>query len=65
MLSRELFRKLTPYTVNIYEDHLKRLYEAGDVIAVKDGVFCLTNTDLYDMACGLSLEADWGKAEFI
>ena len=65
VLSRELFRKLTPYAVNIYEDNLKGLYESGDVIAVKDGVFCLTNTDLYDMACGLSLEADWGKAEFI
>ena len=65
VFSRQLFQKLTPYAVNIYEDHLKRLFESGDIAAIKDGIFCLLNTKLYNMDYGLSMEADWGRAEFI
>ena len=64
-ISRELIRELSQYSVNIYEQHMKSLYAAGDISMLNDGSFYLVNESLYNHETGLSLEADWGKAEFI
>lgn len=64
-VTRSLLREMNQYQVNIYENHLKTLIEAGDVQALEDGTWYLRNIDLYKSDTGLSLEADYGKAEFI
>lgn len=64
-VSRKLIRELGQYCVSVYNDHFKRLFEAGDIEAVGEEFYVLRNTDLYSKKTGLSLEADCGKAEFI
>lgn len=64
--SRGLMRQAGRYIVNVYDDHFKRLYNAGDIQVVADGFAVLTNLALYDTTgVGLSLEADPGKALFV
>jgi CRISPR-associated endonuclease/helicase Cas3 len=63
--SRELFRKLGRYSVSIYEQHFRALYDAGDLELLDSEFAVLANSKLYSKATGLSLEADSGKALFI
>ncbi len=62
---KNTYRLAGRYCVNIYEDHYKALYEAGDIEQIAPGVAVLVNTDQYDQKTGLSLSADNGRAEFI
>lgn len=64
-ISRKLIRELGQYCVSVYNDHFKRLFEAGDIEAVGEDFYVLRNGDLYSKTTGLSLEADCGKCEFI
>ncbi len=63
--SRADYRLLGPYSVNVYERHYTALLEAGDILPIDEGSAYLVNTELYSPACGLSLQAERGKAEFI
>ena len=63
-MSKELFRTLGQYSVNIYREHLKSLLNAGDVEKVSESEWVLCNMSLYDKNMGISLEADSGKALF-
>lgn len=64
-LSKSLLRKLGQYGVNIFKDHLKILYETGDVEKIGDSEWVLSNLALYNDKTGLSLNADVGKAYFV
>ena len=64
-ISRTLMRRLGQYSVSVYENHCKSLYAAGDIEAVEEEMYMLTNTAMYDPATGLSLNPDSSKAEFI
>ncbi|MGN1410677.1 MAG: CRISPR-associated helicase Cas3' [Eubacteriales bacterium] len=64
-ISKKLMRRLGQYSVSVYEDHFKALFDAGDIEAVGEDVFVLSNMELYDSKTGLSLTADTGKGEFI
>lgn len=59
------FRKMGRYSINIYENHYKSLYDAGDIKEIIPGVAVLKNMEQYDKNTGLSLSADNGRAEFI
>ena len=67
--SRTLFRKLGQYGVSIYETEFKALADAGDILPVDSGkgedLWVLANTSLYDERTGLSLEAEYGKGDFV
>ena len=58
-------RQLGQYSVSIYENHFKALYDAGDIEEIGKDFFVLKNLTLYSQTTGLSLNADSGKAEFI
>ena len=67
--SRTLFRKLGQYGVSIYETEFKALEDAGDILPVDsetgEDLWVLANTGLYDDQTGLSLEAEYGKGDFV
>ena len=64
-ISRSLMRKLSQYSVNIYQQHFRALQEAGDIQPVGADGWYLANLSLYDRKTGLSLSADYGQAQFI
>lgn len=63
--TKEDFRTLGRYAVNIYPQHYNALAQAGDILPVENGVAILLNTNLYSKENGLSLEADSGKGIFV
>ena len=63
--SKKLMRNLALYGVSIYPQHFKALEEAGDIEPTENAVWFLKNPSLYSRETGLSLEADYGKAEFV
>ena len=63
--SKKLMRNLALYGVSIYPQHFKALEEAGDIELTENAVWVLRNPSLYSRETGLSLEADYGKAEFV
>lgn len=63
--SRGLLRELGQYSVSVYEQHFKALYQAGDIEILDEEISILINKNLYSEKTGLSLEADFGKALFI
>lgn len=62
--TKKLFRGLGKFSVNIYENHYKDLFSAGD-ITVFDDFAVLENMNIYDEKTGLSLSAEFGKDEYI
>lgn len=63
--NREDYRKAGQYSVNVYEQHYRDLWNAGDIQPISEAAGVLTNLSLYDPEMGLSLKSDAGKAEFI
>ena len=63
--SRGLMRKLGQYSVNLYENHFQELRQSDDIRKINDTIWYLENTSLYSRETGLSLKADYGKAEFV
>ena len=64
-ISKDLLRQLGTYSVNVFSKHLAALQQAGDITAIGDDEWYLCNMELYRRATGLSLDADYGKANFI
>lgn len=62
---REDYRRAGQYSVSIYEQHYRDLWDAGDIQPIADAAAVLTNLNLYDSQMGLSLKSDAGKADFI
>lgn len=63
--TREIYRKVGQYGVNIYDQHYRALLEIGDIQPLDEDSAVLNRTELYDGRTGLSLHADTGKAEFV
>ncbi|WP_343253102.1 CRISPR-associated helicase Cas3' [Ligaoa zhengdingensis] len=62
--NRVLLRKIVPYSVSVYHDHLKRLAGAGSLQAVADGLYLLADLSLYDQDTGLKLDVEGGIGHF-
>lgn len=62
---REDYRRAGQYCVNLYPQHFRALWEAGDIRLLSEDSAILENLQLYDSEMGLSTKADFGKAEFI
>lgn len=65
LCSKDGFRTLGRYAVNIYPQHYNALVEAGDILPLENGMAILENANLYSEETGLSLDADFGKSFFI
>lgn len=69
--SKALYRRLGRYSVSVYEQHFRALYDAGALLTARDiptldeRSAVLNDMALYNDALGLSLEPETGKAEFI
>ncbi len=62
---REDYRRAGQYCVNLYPQHFRALWEAGDIRLLSEDSAILENFQQYDSEMGLSTKADFGKAEFI
>lgn len=60
--TRELMREAGQYSINVYENDFKKLYENGELRLLseelKEDFFVLTNRGLYTEDMGLALEAE-------
>lgn len=63
--SRELFRKLGQYSVNIYDRHFQALMNQGAIKPVDEASAILLNPDLYNSKMGLTLNGDTGTGLLI
>lgn len=63
--SRELFRALGPYCVNVYQPHFQSLYDAGKIELLDSGPAVLADPDAYSEETGLSFPAGSGSAYFV
>ena len=63
--SRELFRSLGQYSVEVYPNHFQALDSAGALQYLEDGSGVLTDTARYSKDTGLALGVEGGQAEFI
>lgn len=63
--SRSTYRKAGRYAINIFEKHFTDLLKSGDIEELSPGSAVLVNAKQYDDKTGLSLDADYGRAEFI
>ena len=64
-MNLRLMRGLSQHSVNIYPGHFQALQSAGDILPAGEGLWLLHNLSLYSSDTGLSLTADYGKAEFV
>ena len=62
---RATYRKVSRYSVSVYEQHYQTLLSAGDITALDEESGILNNPTLYNKNTGLSMQADAGRAEFI
>ena len=63
--TRELFRKLGQYGVNVYEAHFRTFSESGALEILEDDSAILTDLGRYVLNMGLTLCDDMGKGFFI
>ena len=63
--SRELFRSLGQYSVEVYPNHFQALDNAGALRYLEDASGVLTDTARYSKDTGLALGVEGGQAEFI
>lgn len=60
-ISRQLYRKLGQYAVNVYPEHLAALQAAGAVEPVDSASYRLLDLNLYDDSTGLKRDVETGK----
>lgn len=58
--SRKLYRQLDQYAVNVYDDHLDRLRDAGVLEPAGDGNYILTDLNAYSRETGLAMDVETG-----
>lgn len=63
--SRSLLRKIGPYCVNVYENHLSALVNAGAVERLDTELSVLLDASAYREDIGLSLDVEEGKGYFL
>lgn len=64
-IHRGLYRKLGPYAVNVYPDHLGRLVAAGAVEYLSDGSAVLRDMQAYSRETGLAMDVETGVGQFV
>ena len=64
-LNRKMMRALAQYAVDLYPQHFQTLLDAGDILPIGNDAWYLQNMKLYHTETGLSLAADYGRAEFV
>ncbi len=64
-VTKELFRKLGQYGVNVFPDHFKELWEAGCLERMDDEIYILRDANQYKEDMGLQLDVETGFGFFI
>lgn len=57
---RKLYRQLDQYAVNVYDDHLDRLRDAGVLEPAGNGNYILTDLNAYSRETGLAMDVETG-----
>lgn len=63
--TRETFRKLGKYVVNVYPDHFRALWDAGCLETIGDAVFVLRDGNQYRRDTGLQIDVETGFGIFV
>ncbi|MCD8098678.1 MAG: CRISPR-associated helicase Cas3' [Lachnospiraceae bacterium] len=63
--SRTLYRKLGPYSVEVYKEQYEALYQAGALNPVDERSAVLTSLTWYDRETGLKSDAQGGQGLFL
>lgn len=63
--SRQMYRRLSGYGVNLYTQQFDALYRAGDLEMLEENLYMLKTPELYTEETGLRLDTDAGKPLFI
>ncbi len=63
--NRTLYRKLGPYSVEVYKEQYEALYQAGALIPVDERSSVLTSLTWYDRETGLKSDAQGGQGLFV
>lgn len=63
--SRPLMRKLGQYSVDCYSNQFKKLYDAGALELLSDGLAILQDASQYNGCTGLETDAETGRGLFI
>ena len=58
--TRELFRKLGQYSVNVYPNHFSELMEAGCLEVIDDTIYVLRDMNQYKEDTGLQMDVETG-----
>lgn len=64
-ISRDVFRQLGQYSVNVFPEHFKRLWEAGCLEAIDSDVYVLRDMNQYQDDTGLQLDVETGFGVFV
>lgn len=64
-IGRELMRRISRYSVNLYPEHFRNLQQAGAIEPYNETIWVLQDLTLYSSETGLSIEVDSGNAEFV
>ena len=62
---RDGFRKLGQYSVNIYPEHLKALWDSGCLEQIGGSGFVLRDLNRYSRETGLQMDVDTGYGVFV
>ena len=63
--SYSLMKEIAQYSVNVRNNDLKKLSEAGVIEEIKEGVLFISDTDFYDERIGLITENHWLEESLI
>lgn len=63
--TKELFRRLGQYSVNVYPNHYQMLVEAGCLEAIDNTVYILRDMNQYNMDTGLKMDVETGVGIYI
>jgi CRISPR-associated endonuclease/helicase Cas3 len=62
---RNTFRKLGQYSINVYPNHFKNLWDSGCIESVDNSVYILRDLTQYDENTGLRLDVETGNGFFV
>lgn len=64
-ITKELFRKLGQYSVNVFPDHFRNLWESGCLDVVEDSVYILQDINQYKEDTGLQMDVETGYGVYV
>ncbi|MDF2672536.1 MAG: metal dependent phosphohydrolase [Clostridiales bacterium] len=60
-----ILRAIQPYTVNVYENEFNKMYGAGKIEVINDGIYVLRDISMYKKETGLEFTIETGIGIFI